>query len=265
MAKKFAHIKSISDVFDYENIDSKKVYNPNSIKHSDINNNTLCFVYIDEDSSDIGSYIDDYEIKAKDRYIICQGSIFAYVGKQEVPSDPGTDPEENVWRPIFINKDLIENLEFEIDGSTIQPEKDYSLNFTTKQTNLEGEDFDILNIEPAYNDNTGTVSAFFGIDSDELRAFIEKVLPPSQEAPGDGHLYIKSNGVDVTNFSANQEGDTNINFINGDNIELTVEENSIKISAVIPENEIPETEEPKDGVLSFILDNGDNELGEATI
>jgi hypothetical protein len=267
MAKKFAHIKSISDVFDYENIDSKKVYNPSSIKHSDINHNTLCFVYVDEDSSDIGSYIDDYEIKAKDRYIICQGSIFAYVGKKEIPEDPGTEPEnpeENVWRPIFINNNLIENLEFEVDGDIIHPIADYSLNFTTKQTNLEGEGFDILNIEPAYNANTGTVSAFFGIDSDELKAFIEKVLPPSPPEPGNGLLTINVDCQPYANFNANQNENTNVNFVKGDNISLSTDENGIKISAIIPDIEIPETEEPKDGKLSFILDEEDSETGEIT-
>lgn len=267
MAKKFAHIKSISDVFNYEDIDSKKVYNPNSIKHNDINHNTLCFVYVDEDSSDIGSYIDDYEVKAKDRYIICQGSIFAYVGKQEVPEDPGEDPEtpeENVWRPIYINNEKIENLEFEVDGVITNPISDYSLNFTTKQTNLDGENFSILDIEPAYNANTGAVSAFFGIDSDELKSFIEKVLPPSPQEPGNGLLSINVDGQPYANFNANQNEDTSVNFIKGDNIELSIEENDIKISAIIPEIEIPEPEAPKDGKLSFILDEEDSETGEIT-
>lgn len=269
MAKKFAHIKSISDVFNYEDIDSKKVYNLSDSKHSDINKNTLCFVQIDEDSSDIGGYIDGYEIKAKDRYIICQGSIFAYVGGQCSPTNPDDpeNPEEYIWRPIFINNNLIEDLEFDTYNGITNPEKDYNLNFTTNQTNLDEDTFNILDIKTEYDLDTNTVSALFDINGVELKSFIEKVLPPSQQDPGNGYLYIKSNGDNVTNFSANQEGDTSINFISGNNIELSIEENnSIKISASIPEIDIPDApEEPNDGVLLFTFENEHDETGENTL
>lgn len=266
MAKKFAHIKSISDVFNYEEIGSKKVYDPKSINHTDINTNTLCFVYIDEDSSDIGSYIEDYEIKAKDRYIICQGSIFAYVGEPEVPEDPGTDPEtpeEYVWRPIYINNEKIENLEFNTDEGVKSPEKDYKLNLIEDTTELNEEYFNILDIKTDYILPTNTVSALFGINGDALKSFIEKVLPEPVAAPGNGILSIKANTDEVVNFSANQYGDTTISFLPGENIAISkVENNGIEISALIPEPEIPDIPEAaKDGDLTFVLEKKDPGTG----
>ena len=88
----------------------------------------------------------------------------------------------------------------------------------------------------------------FGVDYNELKRFIEAVLP-SKETIGNGNLAINVNGTNSVNFTANQTTDSEINFVNGDNIEITTETteegDKIKISAQV--------ETPKNGKLSFIL------------
>lgn len=257
MAKKFAKIKGLFNVFVLKTDNNTQYYDPAKIIKDvvDIDKNTICFV--SATAGDVDKMIGEYTIKENDRFIITQGGIYAYTGKQYsepvIPDTPDT-PIEDTWRPIYINSTPINELEFTKnneygDIDTIKPIKP-ALDFTTPKTVYEenGNEYEILKIDDSYDDIYDIVSMEFGVDYNELKRFIEAVLP-SKETIGNGNLSINVNGTNSVNFTANQTTDSEINLVNGDNIEITTETteegDKIKISAQV--------ETPKNGKLSFIL------------
>lgn len=240
MAKKFAKINGLFNVFVLNTKNNTQYYDPSKIIDNvvDIDKNTICFVNAAD--VDIDKKIGKYTIKENDRFVITQGGIYAYTGNQNssqvIPDTPGTSTEDT-WRPIYINNTFINDLEFTKsdeygDIITINPKKP-SLDFTTKQTKLtvDGKEnaYDILKIDNSYNDIYDKVSLDFGINSNHLKKFIEDVLP-KYENPGNGNLSfvldetVPETGETSTNtigsFSANQKENTSIKFLAGDNITL---------------------------------------------
>lgn len=257
MAKKFAKINGLFNVFVLKTDNDTQYYDPAKIIKGvvDIDKNTICFA--SATAGDVDKMIGEYTIKENDRFIITQGGIYAYTGKQYsepvIPDTPDT-PIEDTWRPIYINSTPINELEFTKnneygDIDTIKPIKP-ALDFTTPKTTYEvnGTEYAILKIDDSYDDIYDIVSMEFGVDYNELKRFIEAVLP-SKETIGNGNLAINVNGTNSVNFTANQTTDSEINLVNGDNIEITTETteegDKIKISAQV--------ETPKNGKLSFIL------------
>lgn len=113
MAKKFAKINGLFNVFVLKTDNSTQYYDPTKIIDGvvDIDKNTICFV--SSTSEDIDKKIGEYSIKENDKFVITQGEIYAYTGKQY--SEPDT-PIENSWRPIYINSTPINELEFTKEG-----------------------------------------------------------------------------------------------------------------------------------------------------
>mgnify|MGYP006967128861 CR=1 FL=1 len=239
MAKKFAKINGLFNVFVLKTDNNTQYYDPAKIIKDvvDIDKNTICFA--SATAGDVDKKIGEYTIKENDRFIITQGGIYAYTGKQYsepvIPDTPDT-PIEDTWRPIYINSTPINELEYTKnneygDTVTVKPIKP-ALDFTTPKTTYEvnGTEYAILKIDDSYDDIYDIVSMEFGVDYNELKRFIEAVLP-SKETIGNGNLAINVNGTNAVNFTANQTTDSEINFVNGDNIEITTEDdNSIKIS-----------------------------------
>ena len=257
MAKKFAKINGLFNVFVLKTDNNTQYYDPAKIIKGvvDIDKNTICFV--SATAGDVDKKIGEYTIKENDRFVITQGGIYAYTGKQYsepvIPDTPDT-PIEDTWRPIYINSTPINELEYTKnneygDTVTIKPIKP-ALDFTTPKTTYEvnGIEYGILKIDDSYDDIYDIVSMEFGVDYNELKRFIEAVLH-SKENIGNGNLAINVNGTNSVNFTANQTTDSEINLVNGDNIKITTETtkegDKIKISAQV--------ETPKNGKLSFIL------------
>jgi hypothetical protein len=257
MAKKFAKINGLFNVFVLKTDNNTQYYDPAKIIKGvvDIDKNTICFA--SATAGDVDKKIGEYTIKENDRFVITQGGIYAYTGKQYsepvIPDTPDT-PMEDTWRPIYINSTPINELKYTKnneygDTVTIKPIKP-ALDFTTPKTTYEvnGVEYGILKIDDSYDDIYDIVSMEFGVDYNELKRFIESVLP-SKETIGNGNLAININGTNSVNFTANQTTDSEINFVNGDNIEITTETteegDKIKISAQV--------ETPKNGKLKFIL------------
>lgn len=257
MAKKFAKINGLFNVFVLKTDNNTQYYDPAKIIKGvvDIDKNTICFA--SATAGDVDKKIGEYTIKENDRFVITQGGIYAYTGKQYsepvIPDTPDT-PIEDTWRPIYINSTPINELEYTKnneygDTDTINPIKP-AVDFTTPKTTYEvnGVEYGILKIDDSYDDVYDIVSMEFGVDYNELKRFIEAVLP-SKETIGNGNLAINVNGTNSVNFTANQTTDSEINFVNGDNIEITTETteegDKIKISAQV--------ETPKNGKLLFIL------------
>ena len=250
MAKKFAKINGLFNVFVLNTKNNTQYYDPSKIIDNvvDIDKNTICFVNAAD--VDINKKIGEYTIKENDRFVITQGGIYAYTGNQNgssvTPDTPGTSTEDT-WRPIYINNTFINDLEFTKsdeygDIITINPKKP-SLDFTTKQTKLtvDGKEnaYDILKIDNSYNDIYDKVSLDFGINSNHLKKFIEDVLP-KYENLGNGNLSfvldetVPETGETSTNtigsFSANQKENTSIKFLAGDNITLEGTNGQLKIT-----------------------------------
>lgn len=272
MAKKFAKINGLFNVFVLKTDNNTQYYDPAKIIKGvvDIDKNTICFV--SATAGDVDKKIGEYTIKENDRFVITQGGIYAYTGKQYsepvIPDTPDT-PIEDTWRPIYINSTPINELEYTKnneygDTDTINPIKP-ALDFTTPKTTYEvnGVEYGILKIDDSYDDVYDIVSMEFGVDYNELKRFIEAVLP-SKETIGKGKLsfILGDENFETENtlveFSANQESDTSIKFLAGDNITLEGTTGQLKITGP----NVPSQYTTKDIIIAEDIEVGGTKIGD---
>lgn len=272
MAKKFAKINGLFNVFVLKTDNNTQYYDPAKIIKGvvDIDKNTICFA--SATAGDVDKKIGEYTIKENDRFVITQGGIYAYTGKQYsepvIPDTPDT-PIEDTWRPIYINSTPINELKYTKnneygDTVTIKPIKP-ALDFTTPKTTYEvnGVEYGILKIDDSYDDVYDIVSMEFGVDYNELKRFIEAVLP-SKETIGKGKLsfILDDENFETENtlveFSANQESDTSIKFLAGDNITLEGTTGQLKITGP----NVPSQYTTKDIIIAEDIEVGGTKIGD---
>lgn len=162
MAKKFANILGLSNVFGYNS--ESNTYLPylllDSVKN-DINYNTICFVEADE--NDEGFNIKGYDIKSGDTFIITQKGVFAVVPKDGFKSN-SDDPLNGSLRPIYINNQNIADSPFEYiendETKTYTPGDKYKLNL---------EDSEYLTISSSCeNHDENIISCKYELDKEKL-------------------------------------------------------------------------------------------------
>lgn len=207
MAKKFANILGLSNVFGYNS--ETNTYLPylllDSVKN-DINYNTICFVEADE--NDEGFNIKGYDIKSGDTFIITQKGVFAVVPKDGFKSNSG-DLSDYALRQIYINGDDIADTQFEYT------ENDEIKNYTPGNNyKLNLEDSEYLTISSLCKDhNENIISCKYELDKEKLDA-LYKIT--AQNTNDNISIFDGENGkeISVNGYSWNSEL---YSFSEGDN------------------------------------------------
>jgi hypothetical protein len=171
MAKKFANILGLSNVFGYNS--ETNTYLPylllDSVKN-DINYNTICFVEADE--NDEGFNIKGYDIKAGDTFIITQKGVFGFFPKDGItPSEP-ENPGQVItsWRPVFINDENIAEIEIEYED----PESgDTTVKVIGNEYKLNLLNSDYLSISYTYDNENNIVGCKYELDINKLNNLYE--------------------------------------------------------------------------------------------
>lgn len=207
MAKKFANILGLSNVFGYNS--ETNTYLPylllDSVKN-DINYNTICFVEADE--NDEGFNIKGYDIKSGDTFIITQKGVFAVVPKDGFKSNSG-DLSDYALRQIYINGDDIADTQFEYT------ENDEIKNYTPGNNyKLNLEDSEYLTISSLCKDhNENIISCKYELDKEKLDALYKITTPNTNDNIS---IFDGENGkeISVNGYSWNSEL---YSFSEGDN------------------------------------------------
>lgn len=229
MAKKFASVKGLHSLFDYnsivireENQDQYDILNLKSGVSALVDKNTICFITADE--IDEGRYIGNMEIADGDRFIITQKTVFAQYKNPVIEPEQEPEPEDPMWRPLYFNGEVIgekDEIDF-IDSNYIKVVKEQDVindEYFRVQYNLDTEA--LFSVVKEMIDN-----AISNI------VFPEPIIPPIEvPTPNDGIL----------------------TFEKGHNSE-ELQDNSILVTT---EKETQE-EEPQEGAENFSANTPDN-------
>lgn len=223
MAKKFALVQGIHNIFDYQIQNDKYIYNISRIQKNElVDKNTVGFYIVDNE--DVNRYIGDHKITEKDRFIITQNDVFSLYGSLETEIEQ-PDIIENTWRPVLINDEYIDE-PFNIDY------KDGEL---TKANHIIENVFDTTYLTLKYD-----------IDKEALINFLKENLDAFVELPnvGNGELTFNvdkttvftANSVEIDNPDYNEEDPNSPQTIKTHNIDI--DQNTIGVNGSFTANSV---------------------------
>lgn len=223
MAKKFALVQGIHNIFDYQIQNDKYIYNISRIQKNElVDKNTVGFYIVDNE--DVNRYIGNHKITEKDRFIITQNDVFSLYGSLETEIEqPGII--ENTWRPVLVNDEYI-NEPFNIDY------KDGEL---TKANHIIENVFD-----------TTYLSLKYDIDKEALINFLKENIDAFVELPnvGNGELTFNidkttvftANSVEIDNPDYDEEDPNSTQTIETHNVDI--DQNTIDINGSFTANSV---------------------------
>ena len=226
MAKKFALVQGIHNIFDYQIQNDKYIYNISRIQKNElVDKNTVGFYIVDNE--DVNRYIGDHKITEKDRFIITQNDVFSLYGSLETEIEQ-PDIIENTWRPVLVNDEYI-NEPFNIDY------KDGEL---TKANHIVENVFD-----------TTYLSLKYDIDKEALINFLKENLDAFVELPnvGNGELTFNidkttvftANSVEIDNPDYDEEDPNSTQIIETHNVDI--DQNTIDINGSFTANSVDDS------------------------
>lgn len=226
MAKKFALVQGIHNIFDYQIQNDKYIYNISRIQKNElVDKNTVGFYIVDNE--DVNRYIGDHKITEKDRFIITQNDVFSLYGSLETEIEQ-PDIIENTWRPVLVNDEYI-NEPFNIDY------KDGEL---TKANHIIENVFDTTYLSLKYDINKEALINFL---KENLDAFVE--LPNV----GNGELTFNidkttvftANSVEIDNPDYNEEDPNSSQTIETHNVDI--DQNTLDINGSFTANSVDDS------------------------